>query len=101
MTTQNAKISRRSNRIVHYFNREKRGSFTLQKAMTISGMGKRLPRFARNDKEEIVRNDKRKRARNDRWGKWRGGKPTAINRVDGQRSLPLFVSKAKIEACGT
>jgi hypothetical protein len=29
-------------------------------AEAISVMGKRLPRFARNDKEEIVCNDKRK-----------------------------------------
>jgi hypothetical protein len=35
-------------------------------AEAISGMGKRLPRFARNDKREMAHNDKRKRARNDK-----------------------------------
>jgi len=35
MTTQNAKISRRSNRSVHHLNREERDSFTPQKAMTL------------------------------------------------------------------
>jgi hypothetical protein len=35
MTTQNAKISGRSNRSVHHLNREERDSFTPQKAMTL------------------------------------------------------------------
>jgi len=54
MTTQNAKISRRSNRGVHHFNREGKDSFTPRKIATPSTHGAECS--ARNDKREVARN---------------------------------------------
>jgi len=60
MTTQNAKISRRSNRSAHHLNREGTDSFTPRRRDS-------SPRLvgAQNDRKERVRNDKRKVAQND------------------------------------
>jgi len=68
MTTQKAKFSRRSNRSVHYLNREGRGSFiTPFIPLILRG----IPKVQK-----------------------RGGS-------SWHNSLPLFVSKAKIEICVT